>query len=156
MYFIPIVAQVSGVITDVDLERGSIRIYLPPTGDHTIYSPMSGDITSISSVKGRWKDKVFQAWEDKIARVTVEIDKKIDFWVEVGKPLYITDRIRISKQKNEHVEKGEEIGEVILGSLSEIHILDGMFQFEGNAKINQVVIGGKTELGRYVVYDTYR
>lgn len=46
----------------------------------------------------------------------------IEFWIEVGEG-YVTDRILFRVRQNQTVRRaGARIGEIILGSLSEVHL----------------------------------
>ena len=144
---IPIVSQVNGIITKIGEDHGKIRIYISPEDNHVIYAPMTGTITNITSKNGKWNREIFKAnFQVKYARVTVEIDEMIDFWIEVGKPKYITDRIRVTKKIGDKINVGENIGEIILGSLSEIHLLKGDFIVSKNVFLNNQVKGGETVL----------
>lgn len=136
-----VVAPVNGVVVESP-DTNSVRIYIAPNDEHTIFAPVDGSITDIRKFNGSWHRKVFQAYEEKTARVTVEFDTNLDFWVEVGKPLYITDRIRLDKGVSGSVIQGEPIGEILLGSLAEVHFLDASFAI--TAKAGDKVVGGKT------------
>ena len=147
--YITVVSPVNGVISDVDSRNGLIQIYISPTDNHTIYAPMTGRITNITHENGSWTKQVFQAYEEKTARVTIEIDGIMEFWLEVGKPTYITDRIRITKNVGDSIVQGEIIGEILLGSLSEVHLLNRQFSVPNNVYVTKRVQGGVTVLAGY-------
>lgn len=164
--YIPIISPVHGTISFVSSDSRSesasaqsaksrvmpvegnlqITIYISPKDNHTIYAPKTGKITNITHFNGKWIRKVFQADVEKIARVTIEMDP-IDFWIEVGKPLYLTDRIRVEKNIGDNVTKGEQLGEIILGSLAELHVKKGtFFILSPEIKEGKKVIGGQSIL----------
>jgi hypothetical protein len=145
MKIISIIAPVNGIVTDIGDD--TITIYIRRTDDHNIYSPTSGTLTNIYNYQGSWYRHIFQADVNKIARTTISIknpylNKPISFWLEVGKPKYITDRIRLNKNIGNDLYSGENIGEIILGSLAEIHF-NGIQHYKTVTK-NSILIGGRT------------
>lgn len=142
-----IVSPVNGIIESVT-EQGniiSIRTYIPATSNHNIFSPKDGVIIDVKKFNGEWTRQIFKAFETKIARLTLVIDD-IDFWIEVGKPFYITNRIKILKNKGDQVKQGENIGEILLGSLTEIHLDKNKFIIPHSIKEKTIVKGGKSIL----------
>lgn len=121
-----VVSPVYGVVSDIGDD--SITIYIARNDDHRVFAPTSGTVTQIESFQGSWTRNIFQASVHKTARTTITIqnqhyDLPVSFWLEVGKPKYITDRIRIDKGKTvgEMLTQGEQMGEILLGSLAEVH-----------------------------------
>lgn len=143
--FIPIVSPVNGIITPMSNNK-SIRIYISPTDNHDVFSPMDGVITNITTYNGKWTRQIFEAYIDKIARVTIEINNSVNFFIEVGYPEYITDRIRIRKKIGNRVSLGEHIGQIILGSMVELHLQKGQFYIPDYVRSGLEVVGGQTIL----------
>lgn len=152
MKIICIVSPVNGIITDIGNDH--ITIYINRTDNHDIYSPISGVLTNILNYKGSWTRHIFHAEENKIARTTLfiknpDMDQMISFWLEVGKPKYVTDRILINKNIGDYLIRGEYIGEIILGSLAELHF-NGL-KFYKMVGTNSCVHAGKTILACAIV-----
>ena len=86
---------------------------------------------------------------DEIPPTTTQISELNDpwmfteFWLEVGKPKYVTDRVRLDIDTDDRVEAGDKIGEILLGSLSEIHFSD-QFVIEPAVQPGDWVVGGET------------
>jgi len=137
-----IVAPTHGVITDI--VGNKITIYISSEDNHDIFAPRTGTITSIIAKEGDFDRylKLFKAWEKKIGRLTIEINDTI-FLLEVGEG-YITKRVRLTKNIEQHVNQSEVIGEIVLGSLSEIYLPKA---YVVTVQEGQRVIGGKTVLG---------
>lgn len=146
-----VVSPVYGTISNIS--DNSITIYISPNDNHNIFAPIDGTISEIDIVQGYWKRRVFHAYEDKIGRTIIYISniclpEDISFWLEVGKPMYITDRIQLNKDIDDYVKKGELIGEIILGSLCEIHFHN--LNHQNKIRIGDKVIGGNTILTRLI------
>ena len=157
---IPILSPVHGVISNININIGknTITIYISPEDNHTIYAPLDGKLIKIKNEQGSWKRQIFQAYENKIARTILyiknnKLKEPLSFYLEVGKPKYITDRIRLKDhiKVNRELVEGEEIGEIILGSLSEVHF--GNLKYSNNINVHDKVIGGKTIIA-YVEVET--
>jgi phosphatidylserine decarboxylase len=150
MPFLPVVSPVYGVVSRIS--RNTITVYISKDDKHTVYSPISGKITNIASYDGSWYRKVFTANVNKTSRVTVYLqndnikDRQVSFWLEVGKPKYITNRIRMDFEKGSKVSKGLAIGEIILGSLSRMRF--GGLEHKNMVDVGDVVIGGETVLAQ--------
>lgn len=131
--------------------KEKIAIFIPYEENHFLFSPIDGKITDIKMEKGTFEKEVFKAKVMKRMKVTLDIDGDIplSFASYVGFP-YRPKRIRIDAQENQDVLKGEEVGEILLGSLSETYFpenveiipLVGMFD---------PVIGGKTKIAKFRV-----
>jgi phosphatidylserine decarboxylase len=142
-----ILAPMDGIVTRVDLDRGVITVYVAPTDSHEISSPASGMIHAMKTEHGRWiRPGIFNVPDQtKTGRLVVEMKtdggKRFEFWIEVGHGRYITDTIRIDAALWERVSAGSRIGEIVIGSLYEIHLFDagGMFVSKGDR-----VVGGNT------------
>lgn len=137
-----IVSPVYGEITSIT--NNSIEIYISSSDNHNIFAPISGKITNINLDKGFWKreiqTKYFKTIEYKTGRLTVYIGD-VYFWVEVGKPKYITDTIRFDYNINDDIIQGQNIGEIIIGSLAKIYFPPDKIKF------NDIYIGKKLEGG---------
>jgi len=136
-----IVAQTNGVITEID--NGKITVYIDVKDNHDIFAPVTGKIKNLIAEKGNFDRylKLFQSWEKKRGRLTIEIEN-VRFLIEVGEG-YVTNKIKVKKIVDDKVKRGEIIGHIVLGSLSEIYIPKGhvILVTEG-----QRVVGGKTIL----------
>lgn len=141
-----IVAPTSGVINKI--KNNKVQIYIAPEDDHHVFSPVSGIISKITIENGHWIRHIetdeFVADFKKDGRVTVQIQtnfgKLVSFWLEVGEG-YITDRIKLSVTEGSRVNKGDLIGEIILGSLSEVQLPNNNLI---RASLIQKVVGGQT------------
>jgi hypothetical protein len=145
MKSISIVSPVNGIVTDID--NDTITIYIRPADNHDIYSPIDGILVDILNYQGSWHRHIFYADVNKNARTTISIknqylNKPISFWLEVGRPKYITDRISLNKNINDNIYQGENIGEIVLGSLAEVHF-NSIKHYKTIAK-GSILIGGQT------------
>lgn len=115
---------------------------------HTVHSSVDGEITALKFEKGEFKHKIFESPFTKKGRATVEITDnnkmKHDITLEVGKG-YVTNRVRLDKGLGDVVRKGEYIGEILLGSLSEVTIPE-YDKVEILVSEGDKVIGGITPL----------
>ena len=137
--YIEVLSPVNGTISNIT--ENSIQIYIEPIGNHQIYAPISGTVSNISNVEGSWTRNIFQTNVNKTGRTEIDITNPIiknpvSLWLEVGKPKYIVDKIRINITKNDEVKIGELVGEILLGSLAELH-------FDNLETIKVVDIGSK-------------
>jgi phosphatidylserine decarboxylase len=109
----------------IGIEGNKITTLIDAEDIHTIYSSVDGEITGVKFEKGEFKHHVFECPITKKGRATLEItdDNKMkhNITLEVGKG-YITNRVRLDKDLGDVVKKGELIGEILLGSLSEVII----------------------------------
>ncbi len=152
-----IVSPCSGTITRI--QRGNIRIFLSDVDDHTIYSACTGRIAKIIEEEGSWKRKVFQAFQEKNARLHITMDNGVSYWIEVGYvyilffnkcryPRYsITDKLRFDYKKGDLVKAGQPVGEILFGSLAEIQI--PLTDFKLNKTLVQSkekIVGGQSPL----------
>ncbi len=69
----------------------------------------------------------------------------MSFWIEVGKPKYAADKVQITKKIDDGVLHSERIGEILLGSLVEVHFagMPTLMTIDQSTK----VIGGQTVIG---------
>ena len=145
MKIIYIVSPVNGIVTDIGPD--TITINIRPNDKHHVYGPLDGLFVDISSQQGSWYRHVFHANVNKIARTTISIkniqlNAIISFWLEVGKPKYITDRIRLDRNVGDIIHRGELIGEIILGSLAEVHF-NGL-PHQTYVTRGSILVGGRT------------
>jgi hypothetical protein len=144
-----IVSPVSGRISKVGAD--SIRIYISPNDDHRVFAPIGGRVARVDVHQGRWKRKVFEANVDKIAQTRIfikdsSLSQHVSFWLEVGYPKYITNRVRIDHggKVGDVLEQGEQMGEIVLGSLAEV-------QFNGLSHVNVFQVGAKVTGGETII-----
>lgn len=138
-----IVSPTFGVVTSI--KNNKITIYIGIEDNHDIYAPISGKISKIKFSEGEFKRKIFQTYVNKIGRASITIND-IKFWIEVGKPKYVTDRVLLEKELDDKVKQGERIGEILLGSLSEVHLPENTII---KVKEGDVLIGGETVVAEY-------
>jgi hypothetical protein len=140
----------------------SIEIYIGVTDNHQIFAPLTGDISNIEYQEGEFRHTydVGEYVVEKTKRgraiilVTDDENNKIPFWIEVGRG-YVTNRIQIDKNIGErvkqckitHVQQGERIGEIKLGSLSQIHLPENSI---ATVKKGDIIIGGQTQVAQLV------
>lgn len=90
-----------------------------PHDMHSVHAPFDARIVSITPFV-----RAYRAPKGEIGRVyiTFQSIQEPDFYavlmLEVGKPLYITDRIRIDVIPQQQVSAGQVIGEILLGSFA--------------------------------------
>lgn len=153
MRIIKILSPVSGIISSID--EDTITIYIRPKDDYSFFAPIDGKLINIKYYKGSWKKNIFNAQVNKITRMEIiarikilikneYLDKPLSFWIEVGKPVYITDIIRLNKKINDKLIQGEKMGEIWLESLVLLHF-NGI-KHHNIIKYFSRVIGGKTIL----------
>jgi hypothetical protein len=149
-----IISPVNGQIISMDSRK--ITIYISVNDNHQIYAPLGGEITYMSITNGSWKRKYYTTVFNKTGHLTVEINNIVSFWVEVGKPKYVTDTIRVDYEMGDTVEQGKVIGEIIIGSLAQIAIPPDGKILKG-IKEGTKLVGGETALytikeeGEYVL-----
>jgi len=137
-----IVAPTYGKV--VEIRRCSVTIYISVDDDHNVFAPIDGKITKMETFEGEITRylKIFKSYEKKKGRVKIFINGclSISFWLEVGEG-YVTDRVRLDRFEGDFVSRGENIGEIILGSLSEIHLPESSLI---NVEEGDYLIGGET------------
>jgi phosphatidylserine decarboxylase len=154
-----VLAPTHGTITYADASR--VTIYISTSDNHDIFAPVAGHVDSLTALRGYWRRptrpdedptgaQVFQAYETKkgraIAKMTESVTgQPLEFWIEVGSG-YVTDRVLFRVKQNQTVLRaGARIGEIILGSLSEVHLPGGGRQSSQTlVKAGDIVIGGTT------------
>jgi hypothetical protein len=137
-----IVSPTYGRIIEIKEKEKIITIYIDKNDIHTIYSPIDGKVEKIEFINGEFEreNKIFKTFDLKVGRCIITINQ-ITFWIEVGKPKYITDRVLLTIKEGEMVKKSDKIGEILLGSLSEIHLSKTE---KIKVKLLDFVVGGKT------------
>lgn len=126
-----ILAPTFGLVVCVLPLQGIITLYIPREANHNIFAPIGGRVGDIKSCQGHFSrpELEFVAETQKDGRLSFKIENQeentcVDTWIEVGKRSYITDRVKLLIDKHDMVEAGQHIGEIILGSLSEIHLFN--------------------------------
>lgn len=157
---VQVFAPTHGVVRHADDER--ITIYIAPRDDHRVYAPVAGRVTRINTYEGKIRrpvspeeyrlgsdSRVFQSYENKTGRVTVHMEEEgtrlpLSFWLEVGEG-YITERVRLDVLEGQYVPSpGTPIGEILLGSLSELHLPMGS---HGERRVRVLVKPGQKMVG---------
>jgi phosphatidylserine decarboxylase len=143
-----VLAITSGTIVHVKTQGRwtYVRIYLAPKDPHTIYAPFDGTISRYETFQGEFRRLVFQSWETKTGRLLVTVQSNafpnfsIQFWIEVGVK-YITDTVKMLKRQGDAVNQGQEIGEIVMGSLAQMRLpKDATIQVQAH----QFIHGGQT------------
>lgn len=105
-----------------------IYIYITRKSNHKIYIPVTGTLQIYNIKNGIIKDPIFSSSEQLFkqsidTRHTAEItwsinnnDETIYFTIQVGKPKFITDSIKIYNKKTNFWYERELLGEILLGS----------------------------------------
>lgn len=136
----------SGVVDAINAAKGTITIYISPQDNHDVFAPVSGIVQDIVTENGLWHRPMFTVPSQvKTGRVRVVLNQGVEFWLEVGKPTYITNRVQLNIDKGSHVYAGERIGEIVLGSLSEVHL---PVSSEILVKPGMPVVGGETAIAK--------
>jgi len=165
----PTYGEIESVFIENDQLRG-LRIYIGPRDNHYVFAPCSGVVTNIIPIRGQltWYGEngkgVFKAdkaertqtgdWSVGEVHITISHDANpILVILQVGKPRYITDTIDIYVRKGETVHQKQRLGEIVLGSHSEIHWPDNAFIAEHlktalNTRRSVRVYGGLTVVAR--------
>lgn len=139
-------APIDGTVTNAD--RGTVTVYVAPTDAHDIYSPVYGMITGFREESGEWtRPGTFNVPDQtKTGRLVIEMatdgGRRFEFWIEVGHGTYITDTIKITSRPGELLSKGTPMGEIVVGSLYEMHLGDAQIL----AKVGNGVKGAVTPL----------
>jgi hypothetical protein len=91
--------------------------------------PIDGEIIRTSEEHGEWMRPGFFKVPDqtKTGRLMVYITSRIlhhylSMWIEVGHGRYITDTIKLTTKRNELINAKSGIGEIVIGSLYEMHL----------------------------------
>jgi len=115
-----IVSATYGQVSEI--KENSIVVYIDVKDIHKIYAPITSKIIGLDFVNGLFKRKVFKSIYMKTGRAIITLKGiiEIKFYLEVGKPKYITDRVLIENSIGDNILQGQIIGEILLGSLSEI------------------------------------
>lgn len=113
-----IVSPVSGFVDRVD-EFGNVLFVIRTTDDHEVRAPVSGEVTRIEGEGGVFEGDRWTVQAPKTERLTFEIGG-IEFKLEVGKPRYVTDTVRVDAKVGDVVERGHLVAEILLGSRAEL------------------------------------
>lgn len=144
-----IIAPCSGNIVCVNPAEALITIFLSPLVKHVIYAPISGRILKIDTCQGkiiRPELNWFVAEKEKNARLAVTLQgiTTLQMWLEVGTS-WITHGLFLTVKEGQEVFSGEKLGELIIGSLAEMHFPKDR-KIEYTVKFDDEIEGGKTIL----------
>jgi len=121
-------SMTSGTVTFVKRKKKAqyVRIYLSPNDKHTIYAPFDGTVSRVETKSGNFIRQVFHSFERKNGRLILTFrssssDLEIIAWFEVGSS-YVTNTIKMNKKQGDSVYEGEVIGEIVVGSLSQLRL----------------------------------
>ena len=131
-----------------------IQILIDVEDPHEVYAPIDGYIKDIQFIEGKFHEKVFEVEVLKTGKaiISLEGDVEMHFTLEVGKPRYVTNRIRIDKKIGDYVRQGELIGEILLGSLAYVYFpppSESMGITYRNFDDNPYLVGGKTVIAQW-------
>lgn len=149
----PVWGQVSAPITGL-----AVQIYIPVKEIHTVHAPISGVVAAINAEEGMLTTEhgrtVFEVPEPKVGKAWIRVDDvekdlSVAFWLEVGKPQYVTNKVRLDVKTGDRVTAGQEIGEIILGSLAMVHLPSGsvpLVSYDPIAHKGTALAGGITPI----------
>ena len=129
----------------VKANRYRTTIFIPINENHKLFAPISGTIYRIFFKNGKFEREIFETKLTKRGRMTMFIDDII-FHAEVGFP-YRVKRIQIYPKEGYYISAGQKIGEILLGSLTEI-IYPPNVKVEPLVKYQEKVIGGQTLISK--------
>jgi len=127
-----------------------IQIYISQNDNHDIFSPIYGKINQIYFKNGIFKDDTFHSEYDHTGRLFIKMENiygNLKFIIEVGKPQYITDTIKVSVSENDFLESGQKIGQIIIGSTAYIILPPNSKNY---LKLNDKLKGGKTIVAKFL------
>lgn len=126
-----------------------IQIYIRPTDDHLIFAPLNAKIEQVKMVNGDFiNPTIFHTFEHKTGKLSIILQDqlsgcKFELWILVGKPHFITDRIYFGKKEGQNIERGDQIAEILIGSMAGIKILSANFMFTNNLQIEEQVFANQ-------------
>ncbi len=146
----PVYGQVSKSITD-----SSVQIHIGLHDVHIVYAPISGIVTAINADNGVLTEEheriVFEVPEPKVGKAWIEVQGEavdtVKFWLEVGKPTYSTNRVELYVKTGDRVKAGQQIGEIILGSLAMVFLPEASIptvSYDSTTRKGSVLTGGVT------------
>lgn len=118
--------QENGVVAGLDRV---MTINIHANSDHDIFSPLNGEISSFFLKNGIFKKDEFDSQNPHNGRLyitikpnqTHQINQRIVVCLEIGKPEYNTNRIKINVTTYQSVQKGQQIGEILIGSTAYLY-----------------------------------
>ena len=124
-----VLAPIDGIVTRIDRATGTIEVYVSEKDSHVIHSPTDGTTAYTREENGHWlRPGVFNVPDQlKTGRLVVGVDTPIgrtyEYWIEVGRGKYITDSVKFEASGvGTRVYRGQRVGEIIIGSLYEMHL----------------------------------
>lgn len=149
---VTVLAPTYGIVEEAS--PSSIVIYIDARDNHSVHSVVSGYVSKITTYQGeilrpiRGRTSMFQAFERKTGRVTISYELGVSVDLEVGEG-YITDRVQLEIKEGDWIAPaGKRIGEILLGSLSEVH-LPGPPSTRILVKKGDVLQGGVTPIAMF-------
>ena len=154
----PTYGTIVGIGNNTDLianNRDSrVTIYIAKEDDHLVFAPVSGKIHHVFTVNGKFSPEtnLFVAnpnlpYEMHTGRIYLEwADRRITMALEVGKPKYVTDRVKMSVNFGYEVESGRKIGEILIGSTSYVYYNSYDYRIPESVSLGTVVVGGMTAI----------
>lgn len=100
-----------------------IQIFIPLKENHKLFAPIGWIVKNIKYKHGKVKKQTFSANILKRGSATFIIENKIliSFTAFVGLP-YRVNRIKFYKKRGDKLRKGQMVGEILFGSMTEIII----------------------------------
>ena len=138
--------------------HGIITIYLARHDNHLVFAPISGQVIDINTCQVTFfrEELQYVADAERNGRVAITIEHPtglcVEMWLEVGEKSYITDRVRLTLdngrplQIGTRVRRGQRIGEIISGSLAEVHLPVQQADVRLLVAQGDRVVGGKSRL----------
>jgi len=132
----------------VKIEKNTITTLIDIRDNHLVFSPVDGKLRDLAFLNGVFKHKIFESVITKKGRAIIQIFdiNNMDYFIflEVGEG-YVTNRVRIDIEINQEIERSDIIGEILLGSLSEIR-LPSYKSLRILVNENEKVVGGVTPI----------
>lgn len=143
------VSPVSGIVDGVDGASSTVRFVIRTTDDHEVRAPVPGVVKRVDGEGGVFRGELWTVPSPKTERIIFEIGD-VEFALEVGKPKYVTDTIRVDAKVGDRVERGQVVAEILIGSRAEMSV-DGAFGWHDVVvERGDAVVAGVTPVFRQV------
>ena len=138
---VDVVAPTYGTV--IGTKGGSIWINIHVQDIHTVHAPFDASITKVNAAPvGTYtapKGEIGRVFVDMVSLQNPAVTAQL--MLEVGTPLYVTDRIRLRIPRSMTVRRGQYMGEILLGSLSTLTLSgEGVWL----VRKGDALIGGET------------
>lgn len=135
------VSPVTGIVDDVGDASSTVRFVIRTTDDNEVRAPVPG------VVKRVFRGEILPS--PKTERVAFEIGD-VEFALEVGKPKYVTDTIRVDAKVGDRVERGQVVAEILIGSRAKMSVGGAFGWHDVVVERGDAVVAGVTPVFRQV------